>query len=226
MKLEKGTLYLVATPIGNLEDITLRAINVLQAASTIYAEDTRALKRLLEHYDIQNKKVFSYREKVHEKVAPQILDQLKRNKSVVLVSTRGTPLIADPGYPLVKEVLEQDLNVITIPGASAVLTALVSSGAPPYPFSFLGFLPLKGNKRKKIIKNYGELNSTLVIYESPFRVKDALADIKDLLGDRTIAICSELTKLNEVVARGKISEALEELPKKLTGEFTIVVYPD
>lgn len=225
-KLERKTLYLVSTPIGNLKGVTLRALEVLEQADIILAEDTREVAKLLNHYEIEPKRVMSYREQIHTKVAPKIIHALKRGKSIALASDRGTPLISDPGFPLVSETIKHDLNIIPIPGPSAVLSALVVSGAPPFPFVFIGFLPRKGSKRKKIIQKFGKLKATLIIYESPFRVKKTLKDLLELVGDRQIAVCAELTKLHEGIARGKISQALKELPDKLGGEFTLVVYPE
>ena len=213
-------LYVVATPIGNLEDITLRALRTLREVSLIAAEDTRKTRRLLDAYEIRTP-MTSYFE--HNKLAKldYILSRLEAG-DVALVSEAGTPGISDPGYELIRAVGERGMQVVPIPGASAVISALAVSGLPTDRFTFPGFLPGKAGERKKRLAALGNDPGTLVFYEAPHRLLAALTDMLAVLGDRQIAVCRELTKLHEEVFRGTVSGALEHFDTP-RGEFTLVV---
>jgi 16S rRNA (cytidine1402-2'-O)-methyltransferase len=213
-------LYVVATPIGNMEDISLRALRVLKEVGLIAAEDTRKTKNLLNKYGITTP-LTSYYE--HNKLAKmdQILEALEI-KDVALVSSAGMPGISDPGYELVKAALEKNVKVVPIPGASVVITALAVSGLPTDSFLFLGFLPARTAARRRFLQKYIEIKNTIVILEAPHRITETLQDILDILGDRRIAACRELTKIHEEIYRGTISEALAHFQNP-RGEFTLVI---
>jgi len=213
-------LYIVATPIGNMEDITLRALRVLKEVDLIAAEDTRKTRNLLNRYDITTP-LTSYYE--HNKLSKltDILATLE-NKDVALVSSAGMPGISDPGYELVKAALEKDIKVVPIPGTSAVTTALAISGLPTDHFLFCAFLPARTAARRRFLQNHNEVTSTFVFLEAPHRLRETLQDMLALLGDRRIAACRELTKIHEEVYRGTISEALGHFQNP-RGEFTLVV---
>ena len=213
-------LYIVATPIGNLEDITLRALRLLREVKLIAAEDTRKTKRLLNRYDIKTP-VTSYYE--HNKLTKldYILSCLK-DGDVALVSEAGTPGMSDPGYELIVAAHQHGIPVIPIPGPSAIITALVVSGLPSDKFTYIGFLPRKINARRHTLESMADERGTIIALESPHRIPATLKDILVTLGDRRIAICRELTKLHEEVFRGTISEAIEHFTKP-RGEFTIVI---
>ena len=215
-----STLYVVATPIGNLEDITLRALRVLREVSLIAAEDTRTTRKLLSHYDIRQRQT-AYNEHNMKKRTPQILGTLAEG-DVALVSEAGMPGISDPGFELIAAVLDAGHDVIPIPGASAVLAALAASGLPARRFTFLGFLPRRKGERRRHLESLRNDPGTLVIFESPRRIRTTLADIAETLGDRRVAVCRELTKRYEEVFRGTTRSAIDHFtaPK---GEFTIVV---
>jgi 16S rRNA (cytidine1402-2'-O)-methyltransferase len=214
------TLFLVATPIGNLEDITLRALRVLGEVGLIAAEDTRTTRRLLNHYSIQNR-LISYNEHNKAQRIPYILDALY-TADVALVSEAGMPGISDPGFDLVFAASEAGIEVVPIPGASAVLAALVVSALPTRRFHYLGFLPKRRGELKRVLEEFADERSTLVAFESPHRLRETLADMLRTWGDRRIAVCRELTKLHEEVFRGRISQAIEHF-SELRGEFTLVV---
>jgi 16S rRNA (cytidine1402-2'-O)-methyltransferase len=218
-----GTLYLVSTPIGNLEDITLRALRVLRECALIATEDTRSTGRLLSHFDI-DRPLVSYFE--HNKLTrlDRLLEALETG-DVALVSEAGTPVLSDPGYELVRAALEHAVPVVAIPGASSVTTALSVSGLPSDRFLFLGFLPRRATERRRMLAGVAAEPSTLVIFEAPHRLQAALADMLDILGrDRRCAICRELTKLHEEVWRGTLAGALAEWQvRQPRGEFTLVV---
>ena len=218
-----GTLYIVATPLGNLEDITLRALRVLREASLIAAEDTRTTGRLLKHFSISCPMI-SYHE--HNKAGrlPRVLDSLARG-DVALVSEAGMPLFSDPGYELVRAALEQGFQVTSIPGPSALTAALPVSGLPLDSFCFLGFLPRKAGDRRRRLAEVASQSSTLVFFETPHRLRATLADMIDVLGgDRLISVCRELTKLHEEIWRGSLVEAHQEWTERAPrGEFTLVV---
>jgi 16S rRNA (cytidine1402-2'-O)-methyltransferase len=213
-------LYIVATPIGNLEDITLRALRVLREVSLIAAEDTRKTIRLLTKYDIKTPMTSYYEHSKLTKI-DFILSRLSQG-DVALVSEAGTPGINDPGYELIQEAIKRGIKVIPIPGPSAVVNALVISGLPTDSFTYLGFLPNKSGLRKKLLETVINQPATLVTLEAPHRVKASLNDILSVLGDRRIAVCRELTKIHEEVYRGTVRQAIEHFatPK---GEFTLVI---
>jgi 16S rRNA (cytidine1402-2'-O)-methyltransferase len=220
-----GTLYIVATPIGNMEDITLRAIRILAEVDIIACEDTRKTGMLLARLNIPKKKLLSYYEENELKRIPQILQILREGKNMALVSNSGTPTISDPGFKLVRECLNQGIKVEAIPGPSAVLTALVSSGLPTDKFLFLGYLPKKQGKRQEFLKNCKLLtvHCTLIFFESPYRLPQTLKDFQEVFGDIEIVICRELTKIHEEIRRETISGAIshfEKTPPK--GEFTLL----
>jgi 16S rRNA (cytidine1402-2'-O)-methyltransferase len=218
-----GTLYLVATPIGNLEDITLRALRVLRECALVATEDTRTTGRLLAHFDIE-KPLVSYYE--HNKLArlERVLAALETG-DVALVSEAGTPLVSDPGYELVQTVVERGFRVVPIPGPSALTAALPVSGLPTDRFLYLGFLPRKAADRRLALSGVAEVRATLVLFEAPHRLRSTLADAVGILGsDRRCAVCRELTKLYEEVWRGTLAGALAEWrDREPRGEFTLVV---
>jgi 16S rRNA (cytidine1402-2'-O)-methyltransferase len=218
-----GTLYLVATPLGNLEDITLRALRILREVSLIATEDTRTTGRLLKHFEIRCPLVSYYE---HNKVTRQerVLEALAEG-DVALVSEAGTPLISDPGYELVRAAIERGFAVISIPGPSALTVALPASGLPLDRFLFLGFLPRKTGDRRRLLEEVKSQKATLVFFEAPHRLRDTLADMVDILGaDRPIAACRELTKLYEEIWRGTLAEARREWEQREPrGEFTLVI---
>ena len=207
------TLYVVATPIGNLEDISLRAIRILREVKLIAAEDTRKTKRLLNSYDIKTAIKLDY-----------ILDCLMES-DVALVSEAGTPGISDPGYELIKAVQERDIPVVPIPGASAIISALSISGLPTDRFTYLGFLPRKVGERRTLLNSVKNNPGTLIILESPHRLVSTLTSILETFGDRKIAVCRELTKIHEEVFKSTISEALDYFHEP-RGEFTLVIEGD
>jgi len=214
------TLYVVATPIGNLEDISLRALRILKEVKIIAAEDTRKTSRLLNHYQIATP-MTSYYE--HNKLVKlnRMLDYLERG-DMALVSEAGMPGISDPGYELIVAAIEQGIAVVPVPGASAVTTALAISGLATDRFMFLGFLPNKSAARRRVLESAVAEKGTLIILEAPHRIQDSLQDILAVLGDRRLAACRELTKIHEEVFRGKVSEALEHFSEP-KGEFTLVI---
>ncbi len=218
-------LYLVSTPIGNLEDITLRAKRILGEVDIIACEDTRKTGVLLVKLNIPRKRLLSYYEENELRRIPEIVRLLKEGKNVALVSNAGTPTISDPGFKLVRECLIQGIKVEAIPGPSAILTALVSSGLPTDKFLFLGYLPKKQGKRKKLLENckLSAVHYTLIFYESPHRLIETLKDLQEIFGDIEIVLCRELTKIYEEIKRKKISETIayfEKTPPK--GEFTLL----
>ena len=215
-----GTLYLVATPIGNLEDITLRALRVLREASLIAAEDTRTTRKLLSHYNIPAR-TLSYNEHSMKGRTPQILTALETG-DVAFASEAGTPGVSDPGFELARAAIEAGHTVVAVPGASALLTALSASGLPMREFTFLGFLPRRSSERRKLFESLKNDRRTLVAFESPRRVRKTLEDMLAALGDRHIAAGRELTKVYGEVFRGALSEALQHFAEP-RGEFTIVL---
>lgn len=217
-----GTLYLVATPIGNLEDITLRALRTLREVDLIAAEDTRHTRKLLNFYDIHQPLV-SYHEHNLKAQGPKLLRALVAGKSVALVTDAGTPSISDPGQDLVREALTQKIPVVAIPGPSAITVALTVSGLPVQPFLFLGFPPNRPSARRSFFARYAGSRETLVLFESPRRLHGSLKDMKRVWGNRQLAVARELTKIYEEVFRGSIEEALEHWPGVVRGEVTLVV---
>ena len=219
----KGTLYIVSTPIGNLEDITLRALRILKEVDLIAAEDTRHTGILLKHFGIQ-KPLTSYFEGNEFKKREWILSRLKQGDRIALVSDAGTPGISDPGFRLIQIAIRNQIPIVPIPGPSAVITALSVSGLPTDAFLFKGFLPHKSKKRKDLLKQLVETKETLIFYESPHRINETLKDILEILGDREIVLTRELTKVYEEVLRGKVSEVQNQLAeKKIRGEITLVI---
>jgi len=217
-----GTLYLVATPIGNLEDVTTRALRVLREASLIAAEDTRHTRQLLARFDIHTP-LTSYFE--HNKLAKldEVLSALAAG-DVALVSDAGTPGLSDPGYELVRAALDAGHAVVPIPGPSALLAALVASGLPTDAFVYLGFLPRKDSDRQRLLASVAREPRTLVAFEAPHRLLDALRDIESTLGDRPVAVARELTKLHEEIFRGRASAAWAHFAQKeILGEITLVI---
>ena len=219
-------LHVVATPIGNLGDITIRALNVLAAADYILCEDTRITSRLLERYGIRNT-MKPYHEHNAEKVRPAIIAALQDGKSFALVSDAGVPLVSDPGYRLVQSCIAEGLVVTGVPGASATLTALALSGLPTDCFTFIGFLPQKSKARREMLLGFKKLPSTLIAFESPHRIIDALADVATALGDRPLAVARELTKIHEEVLRGTALEVAAVLATRgsVKGEIVLVIGP-
>jgi 16S rRNA (cytidine1402-2'-O)-methyltransferase len=219
-----GTLYFVATPIGNLEDITLRAIRILKDdVELIAAEDTRHTLVLLNHYDIR-KPLTSYHDFNKHQKAPQLVHALMEGKNVALVTDAGTPGISDPGYHLLQLAIKENIQIVPIPGASAMATALSVSGLPTDSFLFLGFVPRKTVSRKNFLEKLKTLECTLIFYESPFRVVGLLEDIHTVMGNRSVVIARELTKKFEEFIRGPIEDILPTLPNRtMKGEFTVLV---
>jgi 16S rRNA (cytidine1402-2'-O)-methyltransferase len=218
-----GTLFIVGTPIGNLEDITFRAIRILSEVNLIAAEDTRQTKVLLARYNIDTP-MTSYHKFNIESKTPHLINQLKQGIDLALVSDSGMPGISDPGYELIRESARQGLRIEPIPGPSASITALAVSGLPTERFIFEGFLPRKQGKKVKRLNELKNEKATIIIYESPYRVVKTLGNIKETLGDRQVAVCRELTKKFEEVIRGKAGEVLEKLiDRKVKGEVVVVV---
>lgn len=213
-------LYVVSTPIGNLEDITLRALRVLREVGLIASEDTRKTKTLLQHYGIKNK-VVSYYEHNKEKRLPWLIERLKEI-DVALVSEAGTPGMSDPGFELIKAASENNIRIIPVPGASALLAALVVSDIPYISVRFVGFLPRNRKSKVEYLENLSTERSTLIFFEAPHRLQRTLDDMLKVLGDRKVNICRELTKLYEEVFRGSISEAKIKFADP-RGEFVIIV---
>jgi 16S rRNA (cytidine1402-2'-O)-methyltransferase len=220
--IERGVLYIVSTPIGNLDDITLRAIKILGGVDLIAAEDTRKTRFLLDHLTI-TKPLLSYYSYNETRRTPELIEKLDDGKSVALVTDAGTPGISDPAFGLIKAALDHGLRVVPVPGASAVLPALIVSGLPTDRFVFEGFLPVKKGRKTKFEQLRDE-DRTIVIYESPFRITKTVEEVRQYLGERRIAVVRELTKRFEEVIRGTASEVLEQLKKKAPrGEYVLVV---
>jgi 16S rRNA (cytidine1402-2'-O)-methyltransferase len=219
----KGTLFLVSTPIGNLEDITLRAIRVLKEVDLIACEDTRRTRILLSHYGIHTALTSLYDE-IERKKGEVLVEKLLDGRSLAYVSDAGTPLISDPGYHLVRLAIEAGIPVVPVPGPSAVITALSIAGMPSDRFAFFGFLPEKAGRRQSFLQKLKTLPMTLVFYESPRRIVDSLKDIRDVLGDRDVAVTRELTKVFEEVIRGRVDELVGKLEAQdIKGEITLLV---
>jgi 16S rRNA (cytidine1402-2'-O)-methyltransferase len=220
----KGTLYIVATPLGNLEDITLRAIRTLKEASVIACEDTRRTVKLLNRYEIRTP-MFIFHDYNKLRAGAVLLRRLSEGESVALVSDAGTPAISDPGYELVREAIHADVPVEVIPGPSALISALVVSGLPTDHFAFEGFLPARKEKRKKALQALAGETRTMIFYESPQRVGAFLAEAAEILGDRRACLVRELTKIHEEIFRGTLAELAEEIARRGTvlGEITLVV---
>ncbi len=218
-----GTLYIVATPIGNLEDITIRALRILREADLIACEDTRHTRKLLAHYDISRPTV-SYHEHNERERAPELIARLESNAKIALVSDAGTPLVSDPGFRVVQMAVERGIQVVPVPGASAHVAALAASGLPTSEFLFAGFLPAKKSHRRARFDALKSLDSTLIFFESPRRIRAAVLDALDVLGDRPAVIARELTKLHEEFIRGSLS-AMELPAGSERGEFVLIIGP-
>jgi len=227
MKQEKdtGTLFIVATPIGNLEDITLRALKVLRDVDLIAAEDTRKTRKLLSAYDI-HKPLISLYDQVEKQKSPVIISRLLEGRSVAYVSEAGTPGISDPGYLLINAAINESIKVVPVPGPSAAIAALSASGLPMSSFVFFGFLSSQASKRKKQLEKLSTEYRTLIFYESPQRTIESLCDMLEILGNRRIVFARELTKMHEEIIRGNLGEVLDQLRtgrERLKGEITILL---
>jgi len=217
------TLFVVATPIGNLEDLTFRALRILSEVDLIAAEDTRHTKILLTRYNISTPLTSYHKFNIRAKT-PYIISILKEGKNIALVSDSGMPGISDPGYELIRESVNQGIRVEPIPGPSAAITALAVSGLPTGRFVFEGFLPKKPGKKKKLLKTLQKESRTIIIYESPYRLLKTLDAIKEIMGERRIAVCRELTKKFEEIIRGTVTEVLDKFKnKKILGEVVIII---
>ncbi len=218
-----GKLYLVGTPIGNLEDMTLRAIRILKEVDLIACEDTRRTQQLLSHYGIKTRTI-SYHEHNELTRAPELIIEMEEGSRVALVSDAGMPVISDPGFRLVSLAIRHNIPVVPVPGASAFVAALAAAGLPVDMFRFLGFLPSKKLARRKVLEEMRGSRKTLVFYEAPHRVLDMLQDAKEILGDLPVVVAREVTKLHEEFLRGSVSEVLVRLKKKpVKGEITVLV---
>jgi 16S rRNA (cytidine1402-2'-O)-methyltransferase len=218
-----GCLYLVATPIGNLEDITLRALRILEGADQIACEDTRHTQKLLNHYNIQ-KPLVSYHEHNEMTRAPELVLAMEQGAQIALVSDAGMPLVSDPGYRLVTLALRHHLPVVPIPGPSALLAALSASGLPNEEFLFAGFLPARTGERRRALERLRIEDRTIILYEAPHRIEGTLADARDVLGDRPACLAREVTKLHEEFRRGTLSELTASLSEKpARGEITLLI---
>ena len=223
MKQDKeGFLYLVATPIGNLDDITLRAIKVLKEADLIAAEDTRHTLKLLNHLEI-SKPMVSYHRHNEEVRCDFLMKELKEGKNIALVSDAGTPGISDPGEEIVKECIKENVKIVPIPGACAMINALITSGISTKEFCFYGFLPLNKKNRKEKIEEIRDINKTIILYEAPHKIKNTLEDLKKVLSkNRKIVLAREITKIHEEFIRGNIDEILKQVDK-LKGEMVLII---
>ncbi|HFI0254562.1 TPA: 16S rRNA (cytidine(1402)-2'-O)-methyltransferase [Streptococcus suis] len=218
-----GSLYLVPTPIGNLQDMTFRAIQTLKDVDMIAAEDTRNTGLLLKHFEIETRQTSFHEHNAHEKI-PVLIDWLKSGQSIAQVSDAGLPSISDPGHDLVKAAIAEDIPVVALPGASAGITALIASGLAPQPHIFYGFLPRKAGQQKDFFQEKRAYPETQIFYESPYRVADTLENMLSVYGDRQVTVVRELTKLYEEYQRGTISEVLDYLKDNpLKGECLIIV---
>jgi 16S rRNA (cytidine1402-2'-O)-methyltransferase len=219
-------LFLVSTPIGNLGDFSPRGLEVLQSVDYVLCEDTRRTQKLLSRFNFKSRLV-SFHEHNEKQRLPKIIALMKKGKVFALVSDAGAPLISDPGYSLVQTLIQEDIPFTSIPGPSAVITALLLSGFPLQQFTFAGFMPSKPGARTKALQKLAGLNEhTLVLFESPERIHGLVREISEVLGNRNLALCREMTKLHEEVLRGAASELLQELAdKKWTGECTVVIAP-
>ncbi len=219
----KGTVFVVPTPIGNLEDITFRALKTLKTVDLIAAEDTRHTQKLLNHFEITNK-LISYHEHNKRERTNQLLSVLEEGRSIAIVSDAGMPAISDPGADLVREAIEKDIHVVVLPGANAALCALVGSGLSTDEFLFYGFLPRKKQEKEAELTRLKQLKATIIFYESPFRVKETLRAIEKQMGNRQIVIAREITKIYEQFVRGEVEDVLAWVEENdIKGECCIVV---
>ena len=218
-----GTLYLVPTPIGNLQDMTFRAVDTLKNSDFICAEDTRNTGLLLKHFEISVKQISFHEHNAYEKI-PELIELLKDGKNLAQVSDAGMPSISDPGHDLVKAAIAEDITVVALPGASAGITALIASGLAPQPHIFYGFLPRKSGQQKEFFESKKAYPETQIFYESPYRVTDTLENMLSVYGDRKVVLVRELTKLYEEYQRGQISEILDYIAENpLKGECLIII---
>jgi 16S rRNA (cytidine1402-2'-O)-methyltransferase len=219
-----AALFIVATPIGNLEDITYRAVRILKEADVIACEDTRQTQKLLDHYGIR-KPLVSYHEHNEQARASELIERIRRGVTLALVTDAGTPLVSDPGYRIVRAAIDAGIPVVPIPGANAALTALSASGLPTDSFRFCGFLPPKSNQRRQVLERLRGETATLIFYEAPHRILESLDDIAATLGARDLAVGREMTKVHEEFIRGtpaSVAAALTSRPV-LKGEFTLLI---
>ncbi len=213
-------LYVIATPIGNLEDISLRALRLLQEVKLIAAEDTRTTRHLLNAHNIKTP-LTSYHEHSKRAKLDYLLDYLEK-ENLALVSEAGMPGLSDPGYELIVAAIERGISVVPVPGASAVITALVVSGLPTDQFLYVGFLPRRKGQRQRLLSSIVDEPRTIVAFETPHRIREALSDIEEILGDRRLSVCRELTKVHEEIFRGRVSQAREHFVEP-RGEFSLVI---
>lgn len=217
----QSILYLIPTPIGNLDDMTYRAVKILNEVEVVFSEDTRVTSQLFQHFDI-HKKLIANHEHNEEQNIERCLSYLEQGYSVGVVSDRGTPVISDPGYNLAKAAIENGFHVVGLPGATALIPALIQSGLSPKPFTFYGFLNQKSTKRKQELEELKELKQTIIFYESPHRILKTLEDMKNVLGNRKISISREISKRFEEIYRGTIENLIGEM-ENIKGELVIVV---
>ncbi|RBP87284.1 16S rRNA (cytidine1402-2'-O)-methyltransferase [Cytobacillus firmus] len=219
----KGILYLVPTPIGNLEDMSFRAVRILKEADYIAAEDTRNTKKLCNHFEIATP-IISYHEHNKEASGQKLLEKVANGAKIALVSDAGMPAISDPGFDLVVAAAEEKLTVVPLPGANAALTGLIASGIDTQPFYFYGFLNRQKKHKKQELENLSKLSATIILYEAPHRLKETLSLMSDIMGNRNIALCRELTKKYEEFIRGTVAEAMEWASNgEVRGEFVIII---
>lgn len=216
-----GKLYIVATPIGNLEDITIRALKILKEVDLIAAEDTRQTLKLLNHFEI-SKPLISYHRHNEEIRAEELIKELKTGKNIGLVSDAGTPGICDPGEEIIKKCIEESIKVVPIPGACAMINALITSGISTKEFIFLGFLPLNKKSRKEKLEEIKNANKTIILYEAPHKLKNTLNDLSDILQSREVVLARELTKIHEEYIRGTVKELMEKTDN-LKGEMILII---
>jgi hypothetical protein len=216
----KPTLYLISTPIGNLDDITYRSVKILNDVDVIFSEDTRVTLNLLNYLGI-NKKLIALHEHNEDMAKEKVLEYLKNGNNVALVTDRGTPIISDPGYKTVKYITDNDYNVVALPGPTAFVPALITSGLAPQPFLFYGFLDSKDSLKRSELERLSDEEETIIFYEAPHRIIRTLNMMLDIFGDRNISISREISKKFETIYRGKISDVINIIPEK--GEFVIIV---
>lgn len=216
-----NSLYLVPTPIGNLEDITIRSLNVLKNVDLILCEDTRVTGNLLKNYDIK-KRLLSCHEYNEKIIKEKVISKIIEGNDIALVTDQGTPIISDPGYEVVKQAIKQHINVISLPGATAFVPALILSGISPLPFTFYGFLNAKESKRKKELESLKNIDHTLIFYEAPHRIEKFFDVMLEVFGNRNVCVCREISKKYEEIYRGTIEDVKADL-KTFKGEFVVVV---
>lgn len=219
---DSGTLFLVPTPIGNLDDMTVRAVKTLQTVDLIAAEDTRNTQKLLNHFEIETKQISFHEHNTQQRI-PELIAKLQSGLSIAQVSDAGMPSISDPGKELVAAAIQANLPVVPLPGANAATTALIASGLAPQPFMFYGFLPRKASVQKAELTKLAQQEQTVIFYESPYRVAKTLTAIQAIFGDRQAVLARELTKLHEEFIRGSLSELIDWAVESARGEFVIMV---